>query len=197
VIRPIILLAFTAVAASGLARTKNASSNKYADHIVATAIIDDTRVTAVNGVTTLDGAPFTGTLRSRHENGAIKRLATYREGRLEGLARGFYPNGSPWYLRTYHLGREEGVHRGWWENGVAKFISNYHDGKPEGLAREWFEDGSSFTEFHFVAGQEAGSQRMWTRYGKLRANYIIKDGRRFGLMGSMGCQDRQAKTEKS
>jgi antitoxin component YwqK of YwqJK toxin-antitoxin module len=195
--RGIILLAFTAAAASGFVIAKDPGATAHARSLVATAIIDDTRVTEVNGVTKLDGVLFSGTLRSRHENGATKRLATYREGRLEGLARGFYPNGSPWYLRTYHLGREEGVHRGWWENGVAKFIYNYHDGKAEGLAREWFEDGSAFTEFHFVAGQEAGSQRMWTRYGKLRANYIIRHGRRFGLMGSMGCEDRQAKAEKS
>ena len=193
--RRIALLGLTVLAASAFVHTSIPVRDTHVNG--ATTPVDDSRVIDTNGVTRLNGVPFTGMLRTRYESGAVKRLASYREGRLEGLARGWYANGSPSYIRTYWLGREEGVHRGWWENGAAKFIYNFHDGKAEGLSREWFEDGSAFTEFHFVAGHEAGSQRMWTPYGKLRANYVIRDGRRFGLMGSMGCQDKQAKAEQS
>ena len=39
----------------------------------------------------------------------------------------------------------------------------------------------------YVDGKEAGAQRMWNEDGTLRANYVIKEGRRFGLLGSKPC----------
>jgi antitoxin component YwqK of YwqJK toxin-antitoxin module len=99
-----------------------------------------------------------------------------------------YPNGAVEYVRTYRDGKEEGVHRAWWPNGSRKFEYHYHNGLAEGSQREWFQDGSPYTEFNYVAGHEAGLQRMWTSYGKLRANYIVKDSRRYGLIGAMGCR---------
>lgn len=99
-----------------------------------------------------------------------------------------YPDGAVWYVRTYRDGKEEGMHRGWWPNGARKFEYHYHNGLAEGAQREWFDDGSPYTEFNYSKGHEAGLQRMWTSYGKLRANYIVKDGRRYGLIGAMGCR---------
>ena len=96
------------------------------------------------------------------------------------------------WVRTYRDGKEEGVHRGWWPNGSLKFEYRYRSGLSEGVQREWFEDGNQFTEFNYVSGHESGRQRLWTSYGKLRANYVVKDGRRYGLIGAMGCRGDSA-----
>lgn len=116
------------------------------------------------------------------------------ESPLETVVRR-YPDGALWYIRTYRDGKEEGVHRGWWPNGARKFEYHYHNGIAEGPQREWFDDGNPYTEFNYVAGHESGLQRMWTSYGKLRANYIIRDGRRYGLIGAMGCRGDSAVTK--
>ena len=44
-----------------------------------------------------------------------------------------------------------------------------------------------YREFTYAAGKEAGPPRMWYPDGSLRASYVVKDGRRYGLMGSKGC----------
>ena len=58
----------------------------------------------------------------------------------------------------------------------------------DGLMEEWYESGLPYTRFEYVHGQEEGAQRMWTEYGVLRANYVVTGGRRYGLMGTTGCQ---------
>src|SRR5829696_322416 len=103
-----------------------------------------------------------------------------------------YDNGQVKFVRTYRDGKEEGAHYGWWPDGTAKFVYQYHDGLAEGSQREWYSDGNPFTEFNYRHGHELGQQRMWTAYGELRANYVVKDGRRFGSPGSMGCRDRDS-----
>ena len=103
-----------------------------------------------------------------------------------------YGDGALMSVRTYRDGKEEGIHRGYWPGGALKFEYRYHNGLSEGVQREWFEDGSPFTEFNYVKGHEAGLQRMWTSYGKLRANYVVKNGRRYGLIGAMGCRGDSA-----
>jgi antitoxin component YwqK of YwqJK toxin-antitoxin module len=57
----------------------------------------------------------------------------------------------------------------------------------DGVAREWSREGKLLSEFHFVAGHEAGQQRMWNDDGSIRSNYVVRDGRRYGLIGAMGC----------
>ena len=50
-----------------------------------------------------------------------------------------------------------------------------------------------YRDSHYAPGHEAGSQRMWYADGTLRANYVARDGRRYGLMGAKGCvtEDRE------
>jgi len=57
----------------------------------------------------------------------------------------------------------------------------------EGVAREWYRCGALYRETNYRAGQEEGLQRMWWPDGTLRANYVVRDGRRFGLLVAKGC----------
>jgi protein SCO1/2 len=98
-----------------------------------------------------------------------------------------YSNGRLSTERRYHGDREEGRHIGWYENGAVRFSYAYHDGVMEGVAREWLPDGTLYREAHYTRGQEEGLQRMWWPDGSLRASYVVKDGRRYGLLGAKGC----------
>ena len=111
----------------------------------------------------LDGAPLTGVVVRRYADGRAAEARAYRDG------------------------VEDGVHRGWWESGAPRFAHVYHAGLMEGAAREWYADGRPYRAMHYAAGREEGSQRVWWPDGRVRASYVVRDGRRYGLMGAKGC----------
>ena len=59
-----------------------------------------------------------------------------------------------------------------------------------GVAREWYAGGALFTEQQYALGHEAGLQRMYWEDGRVRASYVVRDGRRYGLLGAKGCVTR-------
>ena len=48
-------------------------------------------------------------------------------------------------------------------------------------------NGNLFHLAHYKNGQEEGVQKLWYENGKIRANYIILNGKRFGLLGTKNC----------
>jgi antitoxin component YwqK of YwqJK toxin-antitoxin module len=106
-----------------------------------------------------------------------------------------YAGGRVAAIRHYDArGRAAGTHRGWWENGAPKFAYTYAGGVMEGRAVDWFRDGRPYREAHYARGHEDGPQRMWYADGTLRASYVVRDGRRYGLMGAKGCVTRDDST---
>jgi antitoxin component YwqK of YwqJK toxin-antitoxin module len=103
----------------------------------------------------------------RYANGQIKREASYRGARLDGVV------------------------RGWYENGARKFELRYRNDVSEGEQREWYPTGQIYTVFTHHGGHETGQQRMWNADGTIRSNYVIKNGKRFGLLGAMGCTGKE------
>lgn len=92
--------------------------------------------------------------------------------------------------RTWVGRRAEGAQHGWWPNGKRRFEYTYHEGLMDGVAREWYPSGALFTEQQYVGGHEAGLQRMYWEDGRVRASYVIRNGRRYGLLGAKGCVAR-------
>jgi antitoxin component YwqK of YwqJK toxin-antitoxin module len=103
----------------------------------------------------------------RWENGRVRRETTYRGELLDGPS------------------------RGWYENGARQFVYHYRNGVSEGSQEQWYPTGQPYTAFRHHAGHEAGQQRMWNADGTIRSNYVIRDGRRFGLLGAMGCSGKE------
>ena len=99
----------------------------------------------------------------RYSNGHVRRESTFRGEVLDGPSRGWYESGAPMFAYAYRAGLSEGVQR------------------------QWYPTGQALTRFHYSAGHEQGQQQMWNADGTIRSNYVIKGGRRFGLIGSMGC----------
>ena len=159
---------------------------------VAPIVIDaaDTALVRRSGLLVLRNAPFTGRLIEHDSLGAVIAATAYRAGRRDGVAEAWYGSGAPRYRRHYVEGREEGEHAGWWEDGRVHFAYHYRHGLIEGEARELFPDGTPYRDYHYVAGQEEGSQKMWYADGTLRSNYVVRDGRRYGLPGTKGCAGR-------
>ena len=103
------------------------------------------------------------------------------------IVRTWYADGHPDTERQYVGGRESGPHRGWWPTGRPRFVYNYSGGLLEGTSREWTPSGALYREQEYHLGHEAGLQRMYWEDGRVRASYVVRNGRRYGLMGAKGC----------
>jgi hypothetical protein len=157
---------------------------------------DDPRVSRVAGQWLVAGRAYTGRMVETSRDGSRVERAV-RDGRRHGEERTFYANGTLRAMRHYARGAEVGVHRGWWPDGTRQFERRYAAGRPEGLARTWYASGLRFEEHRYVAGQEAGLQQLWYPDGRVRASYEIRDGRRYGSIGTKLCANEAVEEKGS
>lgn len=148
---------------------------------------DNPSLEMADGILSLFDSPVTATLVEHYADGALKRSEAWVDGRRHGSSVSWYGNGQMNELRVYVDGRKEGQHMGWYADGTLHFDYDFRLGLHEGNALEWYPSGILYRDFNYAAGQESGPQRMWNVDGSLRANYVVRDGRRFGLIGAKGC----------
>ena len=92
-----------------------------------------------------------------------------------------------WFYGLSNL--KNGKQIAYWENNKKKFEFTAKDDAYEGELKEWAFNGTLTHLAHYVNGQEEGSQKLWYDNGKIRANYVIKNGKRFGLLGTKNCKN--------
>jgi antitoxin component YwqK of YwqJK toxin-antitoxin module len=149
----------------------------------------DPGVSRSNGVVVYAGVAFTGTLTEIADGVRTKKTTPYRSGLRHGISRAWHANGALAFAGSFLSGRETGLHRTWYATGQLRSEHRLERGLLQGVARDWFPDGTPYRAATYVDGQEAGSQQMWYTDGSLRANYVVRDGRRFGLIGAKACVD--------
>lgn len=130
---------------------------------------------------------FTGFRYSLYANGDTASLQSYFNGVEEGIQKKWYSNKQLAEERFYINGKKEGTHRGWWPDGKNKFIFEVADNEYNGEFKEWYSSGLLGKQFHYVNGQEEGSERLWWDNGTVRANYVIRNGKKYGLIGLKTC----------
>lgn len=130
---------------------------------------------------------FTGYRFTLYPNGDTAILQSYFNGVEEGTQKKWYPNRQLQEERFYINGKKEGLHQGWWPDGKDKFSFTAYNDKNEGEFKEWYASGLLQKYFHYTNGQEEGSQRLWWDNGSVRANYVIREGKKYGLIGLKTC----------
>lgn len=130
---------------------------------------------------------FTGYRFSLYPNGDTASVQSYFNGVEEGFQKKWYPGRQLQEERFYINGKKEGTHKGWWPDGKQKFLFTAYSDKYEGEFKEWYASGLPEKYFHYKNGREEGSQRLWWDNGSVRANYVIKDGKKYGLIGLKTC----------
>ena len=140
-------------------------------------------------VTYHDQQPFSGWQYSLFENGDTSSLTPFLDGKESGIAKEWYGNKELKEVRLYTNGKKTGEHTGWWENGQLKFIHHYTNDLSEGSQEEWYPDGNPYKELNYSAGYEKGRQKIWRPDGRLHANYEVRNGRNYGLTGTMHCKN--------
>lgn len=130
---------------------------------------------------------FTGYQFATFENGDTAAMKGYFNGMEEGIQKSWYANGAPAQERFYINGKKEGVHKGWWPDGKPKFYYTAFNDEYNGEFKEWYATGLLAKHFNYKIGQEEGSQRLWWENGTVRANYVIRSGKKYGLIGLKIC----------
>ncbi|GAB2816161.1 toxin-antitoxin system YwqK family antitoxin [Ferruginibacter profundus] len=148
----------------------------------------DTGIKNKNGIIYFNQQVFSGVLYSLYPattDTATK--ASYLNGKEHGIWVKYYPGGKLQEQREFNNGRKTGTLFTWWPSGHKQMYCLLKDDEYEGVSREWTDSGVLVKEMNYHKGQEEGSQRWWYDNGKVRANYIIIRGRRYGLLGTKHC----------
>ena len=106
-----------------------------------------------------------------------------------------YPSGRPETERRYRNGVLDGTSRGWYESGAPRFVLHYSRGLSDGEQRRWYPSGRLRLLFHHRAGYEVGQQQLWNPDGSIRSNYVIRGGKRYGLLGATGCTGKDRRSD--
>jgi hypothetical protein len=151
-----------------------------------TVHLPDTAFTIQNGVGMYHLKPFSGTLMEHYDSAHIKSSIQYFNGKQEGTELSYFHNGQKEALRFYTGGEKDSLHTGWWPNGNKRFEYHFINGAYDGNFTEWYEGGKLGKEIIYKNGEEL-SGKGWRENGKLYMCYVMKDGRRYGLVNAQLC----------
>ncbi len=113
----------------------------------------------------------------------------FLNGVLSGVSKKWYSAKQLMEERSYFEGKKNGRQTSYWNNGNRKFDFIANDDAYEGELKEWSVDGKLIHLANFINGQEEGTQKLWYDNGKIRANYFIIKGKRYGLLGTKNCKN--------
>ncbi len=114
-------------------------------------------------------------------------LVAYHDGLQTGISKKWYPSKQLMEIRYFCAGKKNGKQISYWENGNRRFEFTAENDAYEGKLEEWDVNGHLYHLAHYVNGQEEGEQKLWYDNGKIRANYVVIKGKRYGLLGTKNC----------
>ena len=147
----------------------------------------DVQVRTANGISYVNTKPFSGTLIETSPIGDTLSIEPFIDGKEHGRWTKFYARGRARELRYFDRGRKEGAYKAWWENGNPKLHYHFKEDEYDGILKEWDVNGQLVKESSYRAGYEEGTQKAWYSNGKVRSNYVVFNGRRYGLLGTKNC----------
>lgn len=151
-----------------------------------TIVSTDSLLQIRNGIYYVKGQLFSGYVQFFHGNGVVKAVQSVHEGKQEGWAYEYFENGKQLSKRYYHLGEKDSVHTGWWDNGNTRFVYHFKNGVYNGSFEEYYYTGKPLKKISYYNGNDSFGTG-WRENGKIFMNYIMKDGRRYGVMNAQPC----------
>lgn len=149
---------------------------------------DNPQISFENAGVFYQGKPFSGTLfRLDSQTQDTLKIESYLKGNRHGKWVQYFPGHVLKEFRTFERGKKTGAFVQYFPTGKKQQAYYFQNDEYQGLASEWNERGVLIREMHYVAGHEEGSQKLFYDNGQIRANYVMKDGRRFGLLGTKNC----------
>jgi antitoxin component YwqK of YwqJK toxin-antitoxin module len=167
---------------------KQQAANKPASPGIIVMQKTDKRIRNLNGIMLLDGQPFQGVLYLLYPATTdTAEISSYLNGKENGEWRKYFPAAVLKEKRVFINGKKEGEWIAYWENGEKQLLCHFKDDEYEGTCKEWNQAGFLVKQMNYKKGHEDGPQQWWYDNGKIKANYVILDGRRYGLLGTKNC----------
>ncbi|SFZ96326.1 MORN repeat variant [Chryseobacterium limigenitum] len=141
-----------------------------------------------NGLLMSNNILFTGVIYSLYpDTKDTAEVMGFNNGKENGEWRRFYPNKKLKEQRYFENGIKVKTLKEWWENGKMKISGSFLKGENNGEFKEWNREGRLIKLMNYKLGYEEGSQKQFYDNGKIRSNYVIKNGKRYGLLGTKNC----------
>ncbi|WP_170061070.1 toxin-antitoxin system YwqK family antitoxin [Spirosoma aerolatum] len=141
-----------------------------------------------NGLAVENNHPFTGMVYTLAENKKdTVEIVGFRDGKEQGEWKRFYENGKLAEKRFFNKGQKVGDLTAWWPDGSLRMAYHFANGEYNGVCREWGSTGLLLKEMTYKDGYEEGSQKQFYDNGKIKANYVMIAGKRYGLLGTKNC----------
>lgn len=109
-----------------------------------------------------------------YENGPLKTLELYREGRLDGLSLLYHPNGQLKRSCSFLLGIRHGLDQIWNEEAVLVDVGFYQNGDPVGVHRRWSSKGALIEEIVYWELNRFDLRR-WSLKGEIEVEALWVD----------------------
>lgn len=149
--------------------------------------INDPNLSIRDSVYVYGGEMFNGLIWTATDPSLNELLVEVTDGKLHGQYKKWFPGGSkPQMHKVYFQGEEHGPQKGWHTSGHLSYEYTTNHGHRTGLYREYYPSGKLQIERQYLDGQEM-SQKILDPNGEILVNYVLKDGRYYGLMGSSEC----------
>ncbi|WP_189702660.1 toxin-antitoxin system YwqK family antitoxin [Subsaximicrobium wynnwilliamsii] len=117
-----------------------------------------------------------------HENGKLKEISRYADGKLNGEHQFFHEDGSPYIRATYKDDAFEGEYTYYLEAGGLKQKKYFHKGELKGKYLAYFDVGESLVEYDadYNAGIIVGDLTEYYADGSVFSVINFKDNKRDG-----------------
>nr|WP_321221556.1 tetratricopeptide repeat protein [uncultured Psychroserpens sp.] len=136
-----------------------------------------------------------------HDNGSIREIANYKEGKTSGENKLYYDNGKPYIMTTSKNGEFNGAYTYYLKQGglkqkkifkdgklSGKYMSyfdvgedlieydiNYKDDEVQGDAIEYYANGNTYSVINFKNGKRNGNETQYYRNGQISMKSTYKD----------------------
>lgn len=116
-----------------------------------------------------------------YEDGTLKTIEPFFDGKLHGEALLYWPNGNIKRKSHFQHGIREGLDQMWSEEGQLVDEGSYEKGKPIGVHRRWSLAGDLIEEIGYIDSSRFNF-RQWDELGQLRFEGIWADDTYFEKM---------------
>jgi len=120
------------------------------------------------------GADFSGTYRTYHDNGKLKKEAEYECGVLSGLYRTFYEDGTRHQDKNFRNGQLYGVFWAYDEYGIPYFDISYKNGVQHGEENIYYKTGVLQYKDTYSEGRRV-NRKTYGPNGELTSDHDFRD----------------------
>ena len=99
------------------------------------------------------GGNYTGWAKNIHDDGQVRMLIQFKDGKPDGLNTSWYDNGQKEMEGNLKDGKEDGLWTWWNESGQKELEGNYKDAKKDGLWILYNEDGTEESRTTYKDGE--------------------------------------------